>query len=208
MLLCVNLLAQPKFSDKKQDFQDFLSKNTIYPDFSKSNCIQGTVYISFKLDQKGKVNAAKVSRSVFSELDEEALRLIKLSSGKWELPNGFDTTSAVVIPVSFKLSGYNCETKSTAEIQLAIRNYQAEERLISTIANFYKNKDLAKPGQEAQILSLKKQLGIDDEYLQNRIEHGLAKIKQGDTEGACADFLFVKHMGSQLADSYLNQYCK
>ena len=93
-------------------------------------------------------------------------------------------------------------------MQDAIRSYQAEEGLTNSVINFYKNIDQAKPGQEAQIIAIKNQLGIDDDYLNERIDNGLKKIKQGDKQGACEDFLFVKNMGSSLADQYLSKYCK
>jgi len=201
-------MAQLQFKTGTTGFATFLKEKTIYPSYSKNHCIQGTVNVSFKLDQKGQVYSSKVTKSILTELDEEALRLVRLSSGKWKVPAGYDTTIAVIVPVNFKLAGYNCERTSAKEIQDAIRNYQAEEGLTNSVINFYKNIDEAKPGQEVQIIAIKKQLGIDEEYLQSRIELGLQKIKQNDHLGACEDFLFVKNMGSSLADQYLAKYCK
>lgn len=205
---CALGMAQVQFKSGKSGFTNFLRDNTIYPQFSKDNCIQGTVNVSFKLDEKGKVYFSKISKGILSELDEEALRLVRLSSGKWQVPAGYDTTVSIIAPVKFQLSGYNCEGKSNDEIQEAIRNYQAEEGLTNSVINFYKNIDQAKPGQEIQIMAIKNQLGIDDEYLDDRIKMGLKKIKQGDKQGACEDFLFVKYMGSKKADDYLAKYCK
>ena len=209
LLFCCSLaMAQVQFKSGKSGFTNFLRENTIYPQFSKDNCIQGTVNVSFKLDAQGKVYFSKVSKGILSDLDEEALRLVRLSSGKWQVPAGYDTTVSIVAPVNFKLSGYNCEGKSNEAIQEAIRTYLAEEGLTNSVINFYKNIDKAKPGQEVQIIAIKKQLGIDDEYLDDRIKMALKKIKQGDKQGACEDFLFVKYMGSKMADDYLVKYCK
>lgn len=208
ILCCAAASAQLQFKSGKSGFSSFLSDKMIYPAFSKDHCIQGTVSISFKLDEKGNVYSSKVSKGILSELDDEALRLVRLSSGKWQVPAGYDTTASVVVPVNFKLSGYNCETMTRADIQEAIRNYQAEEGLTNSVINFYKNIDQAKPGQETQIIAIKNQLGIDDEYLQSRINQGLKKWKQGDKQGACEEFQFVKYMGSKLADDYLAKYCK
>ncbi|KQN38081.1 energy transducer TonB [Pedobacter sp. Leaf41] len=205
---CLAATAQLQFKSGKDGFTSFLREKTIYPSFSKNNCIQGTVNISFKLDEKGNVYSSRVTKSILSELDEEALRLVRLSSGKWKVPVGYDTTTAVIVPVNFKLSGFNCEGKSSRDMQDAIRSYQAEEGLTNSVINFYKNINQAKPGQEAQIIVIKNQLGIDDDYLNERIDNGLKKIKQGDKQGACEDFLFVKNMGSSLADQYLSKYCK
>lgn len=200
--------AQVQFEAGKGNFADFLREHTIYPAFSKANCIQGTVSISFKLDQQGKIYSSKVTKGILTDLDEEALRLVRLSSGKWKVPSGYDTTTAVIIPVNFRLEGYQCEGKSKSDMATAIRAYQSEEALINSVINFYKNIDQAKPGQEVQFIAIKKQLGIDDDYLNSRIETGLKKIKQGDRQGACEDFFFVKNMGSNMADAYLAKYCK
>ena len=209
LLCCTSVaMAQLQFKTGKSGFTTFLRDKMIYPQFSKDNCIQGTVNISFKLDEHGNVYSSKVNKGILSELDDEALRLIRLSSGKWQVPAGYDTTASVIVLVNFKLSGYNCEGKSSSAIQEAIRSYQAEEGLTNSVINFYKNIDQAKPGQEAQIIAIKNLLGIDDEYLQSRINSGLKKLKQGDKQGACEDFLFVKNMGSQMADNYLAKYCK
>ncbi|MCX2576304.1 TonB family protein [Pedobacter sandarakinus] len=200
--------AQLQFKSGKSGWSDFLRNNTIYPGFSKANCIQGTVNVSFKLDQDGKVFYSKISKGILSDLDEEALRLVRMSSGKWQVPANYDTTTSVIVPVTFKLQGYNCEGRSSSDIQTSIQAYRAEEELTNSVINFYKNIDKAQPGQEVQFIAIKKQLGIDDEYLNSRIENGLKKIKQGDRQGACEDFLFVKHMGSSLADEYLSKYCQ
>ncbi|WP_443936999.1 energy transducer TonB [Pedobacter sp. MW01-1-1] len=200
--------AQLQFKSGKDGFENFLRENTLYPSYSKQNCIQGTVNIRFKLTKEGNVYSSKIARSVLSELDKEALRLVRLSSGKWAIPSGYDTTATVEIPVNFVLNGFNCENKNKAEIQQAIRYFETQENLTNSIANFYKNIDSAKPGQEAQIIALKNQLGITNEYLDEIISQGLKKIEQGDSEGACESFTFVKNMGSTKADQYLTQYCK
>jgi TonB family protein len=199
--------GQVQFKSGKSGFASFLKDNTVYPPYSRDNCIQGTVNISFKLDENGKVYYSRVSKGILTELDEEALRLVRLSSGKWKVPAGYDTTVSIIAPVNFQLAGY-CDGKTNEDIQEAIRAYQNEEALTNSVINFYKNIDQAKPGQEAQIIAIKNQLGIDDDYLESRIKNGLKKIKQGDKQGACEDFLFVKHMGSKLADEYLEKYCK
>lgn len=209
LLFCFSLaMGQVQFKSGKNGFVNFLRENTVYPRFSKDNCVQGTVNVSFKLDEQGKVYFSKISKGILSDLDEEALRLVRLSSGKWQVPAGYDTTVSIVVPVNFVLSGYNCEGKSSEEMQESIRSYQAEEALTNSVINFYKNIDQAKPEQEAQIIAIKNQLGIDDEYLDDRIKMALKKIKQGDKQGACEDFIFVKYMGSKKADDYLAKYCK
>lgn len=206
VIMGLGVHAQPTL---KGGLNQFVSANKVYPLFSLQNCIEGTVSISFKLNEKGEVYYSKVEKGVGTDLDEEALRLIRMSSGKWELPAGHDTTVSVVVPINFKLDNQSCGNKSKAEIKAAIAAYQSRAGLTNAVLNFYRNKPSGKftKAEEDRILALKGSLGYDDEYLAKRIAAGRKKLDRKDRQGACEDFLFVKYMGSDKADELLAQYC-
>lgn len=209
-LTLVSFSVKAQQPQLKGSLAGFLKENIIYPPYSRFHCIQGIVKVGFKLNAKGEVYYAALTNSVGADLDEEALRLIKMSSGKWQVPTSHDTTTLIVVPVNFSLTGYDCERASKTEIALAIKNYKDEQELKYFIMNFYRNKEngVFKPGDELKIIALKNEIGIDDTYLENRIEMGQKKIKQGDVNGACEDFKFVKYMGSDKANDLLLKYCK
>ncbi|HKG07756.1 MAG TPA: TonB family protein [Pedobacter sp.] len=206
LLYTTGLRAQPSL---KEGLENFVIKNQIYPLYSLQNCIEGSVTIGFKLNQKGEVYDSQVRTGVGTDLDDEALRLIRMSSGKWTVPDGHDTSIVIIAPINFRLSGYDCANKSRQEIQEAIRTYQSNIGLTNAVLNFYKNKASGKftKEEEQKIIALKNSLGYDNEYLTDRINEGKKKLKQKDKQGACEDFLFVKHMGSDLADELLAEYC-
>ena len=83
----------------KNGLESFVKANTIYPMFALDNCIQGTIEVGFKLNKKGKVIYAAITKGIGADLDAEALRLIKLSSGKWQVPVGYDTTFLIRSPM-------------------------------------------------------------------------------------------------------------
>jgi len=198
--------AQPEL---KGGLDKFVMANKVYPLFSRQNCIEGTVSVSFKLNSEGEVYFSKVQKGIGTDLDDEALRLIRISSGKWNVPDGYDTTASVVVPITFKLDDFGCENKSKAEIKTAIDAYQSRVGLTNAVLNFYKKKpsgDFTK-AEEERIIALKASLGYDEEYLAGRLEEGRKKLKQKDKQGACEDFLFVKYMGSDQADELLAEYC-
>lgn len=201
------LKAQPVM---KGGLEAFVKANNIYPRYSLHHCIQGTVIISFKLNKNGEVYYSKVSSGIGTDLDDEALRLIRMSSGKWIVPQDHDTTVSVIAPIKFSLSGYDCDKKSPEEIKRAIIAYKTNEDLSNSIQNFYKNKEKGtyREDEEPRFVALKEELGYNDDYFKERIADGLKKIKQKDKQGACEDFLFVKYMGSNLADEMLEKYCK
>jgi Gram-negative bacterial TonB protein C-terminal len=206
----ISISAFAQQPEIKDGLPNFIIKNIIYPPYSKYNCIQGLVNVGFKLNDKGEVYYSTVTSGVGTDLDKEALRLVRMSSGKWSVPDTHDTTSLLIVPVNFTLTGYDCDRKSKADIALAIKAYKDDEELTNVISNYYQNKEKGtfNPADEIKVRQIKNQLGIDDEYLDERINAGLKKIKQGDRQGACEEFNFVKYMGSDKAAEWLDKYCK
>ncbi|WP_316790557.1 energy transducer TonB [Pedobacter frigoris] len=199
--------AQPKL---KGSLESFVANNKVYPQYSLQNCIQGTVTISFKLNKEGEVYYSKIRNGIGTDLDDEALRLIRMSSGKWIMPAGHDTTVSIIAPIKFSITSEDCGNRSREQIAQAIQAYRSNEGMTSAVLNFYKNKEQGKafsPDEEAKIKALKGTLGYDNAYFNQRIADGMKKLKQKDKQGACEDFLFVKHMGSDLADEALAKYC-
>ncbi|MBB5636794.1 hypothetical protein HDE68_002695 [Pedobacter cryoconitis] len=188
----------------------FIQKNIVYPAFSLQNCIQGKINISFKVNLAGEVYTSKVSSGLGIDLDQEALRLIRLSSGQWQVPAQYDTTYVLIAPVNFTLSGGDCNLINATQKNKAIAAYKANEGLTDVITNFYRNKAQGNYNEadEGRIVALRQELGYDDAYLEKIIAQGQKKLKQKDKQGACEDFLFVKYMGSALADELLEKYCK
>jgi hypothetical protein len=205
LVLGYQLKAQPSL---KGGLGSFVQNNKLYPPYSRDNCIQGVVNIAFKLDHKGNVFYSEVRKGVGTDLDDEALRLIRMSSGRWMVPADHDTTLAVIVPISFALS--DCAGKSATEVKAAIEAYKSTTDLTNAVLNYYRNLEQGKtPGvTEAKVTELKTALGIDEHYLQKKLDDGKRKLKQRDNQGACEDFKFVKYMGSKLADDLLAKYCK
>jgi TonB family protein len=199
--------AQPVL---KGGLESFINSNIIYPAYSYQNCVQGNIRVSFKINKQGEVYSSKVSKGLGIDLDKEALRLIRMTSGKWSVPDDYDTTYVLIAPVNFKLNSDDCNRVSQMDMNRAIAVYKANEGLTEAIQNFYRNKAAGKydASEEPRITALKKELGYDDEFLQEKIKEGEKKLKQKDRQGACEDFLFVKYLGSALADELLEKYCR
>lgn len=93
---------------------------------------------------------------------------------------------------------------------LAIKQYTDDMKSYSKIANYYRNieKGIENFVQETEIISLKNDMGVDDDFIAKKIRIAEKKISQGDLEHACEDLKFVKYMGSTKADKLLAKYCK
>jgi protein TonB len=85
----------------------FISSTIVYPEYAKDNEIQGKVYLQFIVRTNGSLTDIKVARSVPGGrmLDDEAIRVIKLTSGKWNpaRQNGKPVSCNMTLPVVFVL---------------------------------------------------------------------------------------------------------
>ena len=198
---------QPVFKGGKLALDNFLSQKIIYPEYAKQNCICGTIKVGFVLDVNGNVVDAKVIQGLGIALDDEALRVVRLTSGKWLIPVKYQPVN-IVLPVRFEADQTVCGI-SHNDMNLAIVNYKRQQDLQDAITNYYKAKYLGKAdtGQEAAIISLKNQLGYDDKFIDDVLEQANEKLKQGDNIGACHDWTFIRNIGTNRADEMLAKYC-
>jgi protein TonB len=56
----------------------FLKSNLRYPQIARDNGIQGQVLVGFVIERDGSISNVKVDASVFPDLDQEAIRVVKL----------------------------------------------------------------------------------------------------------------------------------
>ncbi len=202
--------AQPAFKGGQNALMDFLRTQIVYPEYSSKNCISGTIDVAFRLDHQGKVTSANVQQGLGIDLDDEALRVIKLTSGHWTIPADYNENTNLVQPIRFDPSQTNCGTlNSPANMQAAIDDYKNRQELENAVTNYYINKYKGKAdtSKEPTILALKKQLGFDDELIGDLLKQANQKLKQGDKEGACTDWTFIRNIGSDKADSFIKKYC-
>ncbi|MBA3899145.1 MAG: energy transducer TonB [Bacteroidetes bacterium] len=66
----------PVFPGGEAALFNYLSKNISYPADARANGIQGTVFISFVINQNGSVVNPRVVRGVSQSLNDEALRVM------------------------------------------------------------------------------------------------------------------------------------
>ncbi len=202
--------AQPTFKGGQKGLVGFIDNNLIYPEFSKDNCLQGTIQVSFKLSRQGKIYDSKIQKGFGTDLDIEALRVVRLTSGKWVMPSNHDTLTSIVLPVNFALRDFKCDQRSKDELNAAINAYHARLGMNSAIFNFYDKKaqGIYDQADEARIIDLKTQLGYDEKFIDRVMKLAQRKLKQGDKEGACEDFQTVRRLGSDKSSVMIEQNCR
>lgn len=199
---------QPVFKGK--NLNTFIYNVLIYPEYSRDNCLQGTVHVSFKLNKQGRIYQSEVQKGFGTDLDLEALRVVRLTSGKWIMPADHDTLISMVLPVNFTLRDFKCEERSKDEINAAINAYQARKGMSEVILNYYDKKTAGVYDAEGElrIQALKLQLGYDEKFIDRLLKQAQRKLKQEDFEGACEDFILVRRLGSDKSASFIEQNCK
>lgn len=73
----------PEFPGGNIGLRNYLEQNQKYPQIALLNGIQGTVYVSFVINEEGNVVQPKIAKSVDPALDKEALRLVS-SLPRWK----------------------------------------------------------------------------------------------------------------------------
>lgn len=95
---------KPVFEGGEKALMRFLSKNTVYPQISKENEMEGVVFVQFVIGKDGSVKESKVLRGVDPYIDKEALRVVNLLPD-WEAgkQRGKAVEVRYVLPFKFKL---------------------------------------------------------------------------------------------------------
>lgn len=201
--------AQASFNGGQQALESFLKTHIVYPAFSSRNCIGATIKVSFRVDKNGRVSNVKTGNEIGIDLDDEAVRVVKLTSGKWTIPAGREAVN-YLLPISFTPDPAHCRAATPMSIAQAVAAYRARQELENAVTNYYENKNAGKADttKQSYIDALKKQLEFDDELVDQLLEQAAAKLKQGDNEGACTDWKFIRNIGSPRADDFLARYCK
>ena len=102
----------PEFPGGVDGFLRFLGSHIRYPAAAREGNIQGRVVVSFVVEKDGSLSSFRVARSIGSGCDEEAIRVIKLSS-PWKpgMKGGRPVRIQYSVPINFTLSQENITVK-------------------------------------------------------------------------------------------------
>ena len=113
MLACMTVSAQdtvidetcpPQFPGGDAALINFLNANIVYPPQAAQDKVEGKVVVQFTVKKTGKIDDVKVLRSVRKDLDDEAVRVVKMMPDFIPAKqNGEVADMPYTIPVSFKL---------------------------------------------------------------------------------------------------------
>ena len=94
----------PQFPGGEAVLINFLNSNIVYPSQAAQDKVEGKVVVQFTVKKTGKIDDVKVLRSVRKDLDDEAVRVVKMMPDFIPAKqNGEVADMPYTIPVSFKL---------------------------------------------------------------------------------------------------------
>ena len=95
----------PEFIGGQIALENFIIVNLVYPTLAKTSGIMGTVYIEFTVKADGSVTDVKVMRGIGSGCDQEAVRVVKLSTKRWTpgKQGGKNIDVKMTLPINFQL---------------------------------------------------------------------------------------------------------
>lgn len=94
----------PSYPGGTDALKKFIDDNLQYPADAKSKGVYGKVIVAFTITAEGKMADVKILRGIMPSIDEEALRVAKLTSG-WKpgMQNGKPVATLVTMPITFIL---------------------------------------------------------------------------------------------------------
>ncbi|MCQ2203131.1 MAG: energy transducer TonB [Bacteroidales bacterium] len=94
----------PVFPGGDDALRKYLAQSVKYPVIAQENGIQGRVFVSFVVNQKGEVTNVKVARPFDPNLDKEAVRVVQ-SMPKWTpgMQRGKAVKVSYTVPINFVL---------------------------------------------------------------------------------------------------------
>ncbi|MFB0499530.1 TonB family protein [Mucilaginibacter sp. OAE612] len=116
----------PEFPGGLGAFGKFLSTNIKYPATAREQKIQGRVIITFVVEKDGTLSNERIVKGITDDLNNEALRVIKLSPN-WKpgMQGNRTVRTQYSVPISFTLAPSDDTTKTTAPVTFSIASAQS-----------------------------------------------------------------------------------
>ena len=98
-----SFILKPVYPGGKKALQEFIKTNLKYPKTSLENKIEGTVYISYRVDFDGKTIEIKVNKGLDDACNQEACRVVSLLAFSPQNNHGVKVSTQQKINIHFKL---------------------------------------------------------------------------------------------------------
>lgn len=179
----------PKFLGGDYAMMRFINNNIRYPQTAAVNHIEGKVIVQFVVEKDGSIGEVKVVRGVHKDLDQEAVRVIKMLP-KFSEPGrnaiGEPVRVWYTLPINFKLQGV-VEDGPTGDYAYDAK--QVGEKLISFFSREIKSEnDLKMIEEEMDAFQ-----NLYDDYYKAKGEDAMMKFEK-ELDNLMKDSDFAKRL--------------
>ena len=97
---------QPEFLGGMKGLNELLAQNIRYPANAQRSRAQGRVFVSFVINTDGSLSDINVLKGIGFGCDEEAVRVVKLTDGRWKpgIQRGRPVRVKYSLPINFALN--------------------------------------------------------------------------------------------------------
>ncbi len=187
----------PEFPGGDEAIVKFLSQNIVYPKYEQDHNIEGKVLLRFVVMEDGHVDSVTVVRGVSTNLDNEAVRVVKmLPKFKPGMQQGKAVRTFFNLPVSYHLT----DSKRKQEDPQEAKKKKDPDYLNATM--------LAEEGyyKDAIFILIRSIRAFPDDYQSYELKADL-EVKMG-SKLACKTYRSAIEKGSPTAAAKLNKNCK
>ncbi len=122
-----HFIKNPYYEGGLKALRAFISKNKKYPAEALKEKIEGTVYLKYTINYKGKVIDTKIQKSLGYGCDEEAIRVIKLLEFQAPKNRGIKVKFFKNIQIHFRLPKEKEKTVSSTQIAYTVTPTKREK---------------------------------------------------------------------------------
>ena len=180
-------VTAPKFqSELYQSENDFLNNNVAYPEASKNAGLQGTEVVEFIVTQSGKIKDINVVNSVSPEIDNEVIRLLETTNGKWTpgTTDGNPVNMKTEVSVAFFLHSAENMVKAAKDYQQKGNHWMFEKNNPEKAIKFYNRGIVLLPNEES-LLAMR----------------GLCNYQLGNEKEATNDWERIKTLANAIGNN-------
>ncbi|MFD2514871.1 TonB family protein [Pontibacter locisalis] len=101
--------GMPEYQGGTTEMLNFIASNTHYPQEAREAGAEGLVVVTFIVETNGSISDIKVEKCISASLDNEAVRIASLTSGKWKTGkhNNKPVRVRYTLPIKFSLDADN-----------------------------------------------------------------------------------------------------
>jgi tetratricopeptide (TPR) repeat protein len=178
----------PRYNNHPPDsLYTYIHDSLKTPFEATANCIEGLVVVEFTVTKDNRLDSFIIKKNIGGGCDQEALRLIKNTDGKWTagLANNQPIDVRFSCPILFKTKNPRCEKTIDYYYKKANKYFYAQ--LYEKALVYFDHVVRSNP--------------YDQDAIYKR---GITKFETGDKKGACSDW---KMLRTNIADKLIEEHC-